>query len=307
VESQKDLENFITLDCIDIARYNQCYLNALSRRSSYYNALNIATCNIFLCEELIEGVQVTVDGFVFKGHVKFFGITKANYHSNSNIFFYHSFPYTFSPELSKKIEQGLSRLIPGLGLENGFFNVELRANEKDNTYKIIEVNSRIAFQFAKTIQAVKGFDPLHLQCDLAVGKYPDLSSTSQRCFRYCYNFELHSFEDARIAQTPTQSAYAELRLKYPEVYIRNLVHEGANLSDFKHNPDSYRYCVLDIPGDSHTEIMDKYEDVVSRLGYKFSPSEPGSDPAMDYPPKTPLSTDQREAVQPCTQPAPSRL
>jgi hypothetical protein len=58
-------------------------------------------------------------------------------------------------------------------------------------------------------------------------------------------------------------------MKYPEVYIRNLVHENASLSGFKHNPQSFRYGVVDVPGNSHDEIMTKYYDVVDMLGYKF--------------------------------------
>jgi hypothetical protein len=295
IESQKELEYYITRESIDIARYNQYYLDALSRRPSYHNAMNIATCNSFLCEGLIDGVQVTVDGFIYEGEITFFGVTKANYYPDSNSFFYHLFPYSFSPELTKKIEEGLSRLIPALGINDSFFNVEIRANEKDNTFKIVEVNSRIAFQFAKTIEAVRGFDPLHLQCDVAVGKKPSLVPTRENRFKYCYNFELHHFADARIVQTPTQSAYAEMHLKYPEVHVRNLVHEGFNLSEFKHNPDSFRYCMVDIPGDSHEEIMHKYEDVVNILGYKFVPVHSKLDMVEDYMPGVPLEDSHGEA------------
>ena len=302
VENQGSLEDYITRESIDIARFNQYYLDALSRRSSYHNAMNIATCNSFLCEDFVDGVQVTVDGFIFEGQVNSFGVTKAIYHPNSNSFFYHCFPYSFSLELNSKIDDCLARLIPALGIDNSFFNVELRIDEKSNTFKIVEVNSRIAFQFAKTIEAVKGFDPLHLQCDVAVGKKPDLSPIREKCYKYCYNFELHHFHDAKIVQTPTQSAYEELHLKYPEVYVRNLVHEGFNLSDFKHNPESFRYCVLDVPGDSHEEIMQKYEDVVHILGYKFTSIEAKLEQPEDYIPVAPPEDSYGEGGQFTAQP-----
>ncbi|MBS3758765.1 MAG: ATP-grasp domain-containing protein [Desulfobacterales bacterium] len=270
VEHPQDLENYITLESIDIARYNQYYLDALSRSPRYRNAIDFATCNSFLCEDLIEGVQVTVDGYIFEGEISLFGVTKANYYPGTNSFFYHAYPYGLSTELTEKMENALGRLIPALGIDNSFLNIELRADEANNTFKIIEVNSRIAFQFAKTIASVKGFDPLHLLCDVAVGKKPELQPVEKNRFRYCYNFELHHFSDAKILQTPTQSAYEELRLKYPEVYVRNLVHESLNLSDFKHSPQSFRYGVVDVPGNSHEEIMEKYEDIVAILNYRFA-------------------------------------
>ncbi len=284
IERPEALETYITRESIDIARYNQYYLDALSRKPSYHNAMNIATCNSFLCEELINGTQVTVDGYVYDGDISFFGITRANFYPGTNSFFYHSFPHEFSTEITENINNALLRLIPALGIDNSFFNVELRADEVNHTFKIVEVNSRIAFQFAKTIEAVRGFDPLRLLCDVAVGKKPHPTPGNKKLFRYCYNFELHHFSDARILQTPIQTAYDEIRMKYPEVHVRNLIHENLNLSDFKHNPESFRYAVVDVPGDSHEEIMEKYEAVVSLLGYRFALIEtPEPTPALDFP------------------------
>jgi hypothetical protein len=270
IDDLEALETYIIRESIDIARYNQYYLDALSRRSSYHNALNIATCNSFLCEDYISGTQVTVDGFIFEGEIEFFGITKAHFYPGTNSFFYHSFPHEFPAPLAARIKEALSLLIPALGLDNSFFNVELRADEAANTFKIIEVNSRIAFQFAKTIEAVSGFAPLELLCDVAVGKKPEPKAGAENRYRYCYNFELHHFSDARILHTPTQSAYDEVRLKFPEVSVRNLVHENLNLSDFKHNPESFRYGVVDVPGNSYEEIMEKFEEVKAILGYRFA-------------------------------------
>jgi len=302
IEHPEALENYITRESIDIARFNQYYLDALSHKSSYHNAMNIATCNSFLCEDLIEGLQVTVDGYIFDGEISFFGVTKANYYPGTNSFFYHSFPHEFPPDLTRLINDGLSRLIPALGIDNSFFNVEIRTDADEKTFKIVEVNSRIAFQFAKTIEAVRGFDPLRLLCDVAVGKKPDLTPSRDKLFKYCYNFELHHFTDARILQTPTQSAYDEIRLTFPEVFIRNLIHENQFLSDFKHNPESFRYGVVEVPGNSYDEIMKKFEAIVSLLGYKFAPLEaPTEAPASElpgFPPRFNKGESSEMAAQP---------
>ncbi|HMA67216.1 MAG TPA: ATP-grasp domain-containing protein [Desulfosalsimonadaceae bacterium] len=302
IDHPQELENYITRESIDIARYNQYYLDALSHKPSYHNAMNIATCNSFLCEGFIEGTQVTVDGFVFDGEISFFGITKANYYPGTNSFFYHCFPHEFSPGLNEEISRTLSRLIPALGIDNSFFNVELRANEAEENFAIVEVNSRIAFQFAKTIEAVRGFDPLTMLCDVAVGKKPSITPANEKLYRLCYNFELHHFSDAKILQTPTQSAYDEIRLQYPEVTVRNLIHENLYLSDFKHNPESFRYGVVDVPGDSHEEIMAKFEDVVRLLGYRFAPVEAAIEwPAEEFP-GAPPACSQGESSEIAAQP-----
>lgn len=269
VNSAEELQFYIGQESRDIARYNQYYLDALGLLIEYQNPLNLETCNNFLCEELIYGDQVTVDGFIYQGQVHIFGLTKACYYPGTNSFSHHVFPYSFSPDLDAKINDTLRRLMPALGMNNTFFNVELRAEPENNTFKIIEVNSRIAFQFAKTIQAVRGFDPLHLLCELAVNRFPRLKNRTEESFSYCYNFEMHSFSDQRILRTPTQSGYTQIQMLYPEVHIRNLIQEHSNLSDYKHNPQSFRYCILDVPGNSEEEIMRKKEHIVSLLNYEF--------------------------------------
>jgi len=269
IDSPEQMEYYIGHESMDIALFNQYYLDALGFHSKYHDALNIATCNSFLCEEFISGNQVTMDGYICRGEVFFFGITKAEFYPRTNSFSHHEFPYRFSAKLEKAIKENLSILIPALGINNSFFNVELRADEENDTFKVIEVNSRIAFQFAKTIESVTGFDPLKMLCDIAVGVKPEQTADLEKRFEYCYNFELHAFSDARILHTPTQIAYDEVMMKYPEVRVRNLIHENASLSDFKHNPESYRYCIIDVPGNSREEIMMKYENVVAMLGYRF--------------------------------------
>ncbi len=266
----EELEHFIAQESKEIASQNQYFLDALSVDPEYQDQLNLRTCNQFLCEDLLTGDQVTIDGFVYNSEITVFGYTKAVFFPDSNSFSHHDFPYSFSPQLEDKIHAGLERLIPNLGINNSFFNVEIRVNENEQTFYILEVNSRIAFQFAKTIQAIRGFDPLHLLCQLSIGEKPDLLEIQETGkYKYCYNFELHTFADKKVIKTPTQSGYEEIKIHFPEVHVRNLIHENTKLSDYKHNPDSFRYCVLDIPGNSHQEIMEKYKQVTGLLNYQF--------------------------------------
>jgi len=266
----EELEHFIAQESIEIASQNQYFLDALSVDPEYQDQLNLRTCNQFLCEDLLTGDQVTIDGFIYNSEITVFGYTKAVFFPDSNSFSHHDFPYSFSPQLENKIHAGLEKLIPNLGINNSFFNVEIRVDEAEQTFYILEVNSRIAFQFAKTIQAIRGFDPLHLLCQLSIGEKPDLSEIQETGkYKYCYNFELHTFADKKVVKTPTQSGYEEIKIHFPEVHVRNLIHENTKLSDYKHNPDSFRYCVLDIPGNSHQEIMDKYKQVTELLNYEF--------------------------------------
>ncbi len=268
VSSPEELQYYITWESREIVKQNDYFFEAMNFYSPSSYQFNIESCNRFLCEGFVSGEQVTVDGFIYQGEVRCFGITKAVFHEHSNSFSHHEFPYEFTPGLEKKILDCISKLIPALGIENSFFNIEFRVDQDKEKFYIIEVNSRIAFQFAKTIQAVSGTDPLHLLCDVAVGDMPFFTMEYAQ-FSYCYNFELHHFFDKNILKTPTQSDYEEIKLIYPEVHVRNLVSENTLLSDYKHNPDSYRYCIIDVPGNNREEILAKYKHIFSMLNYEF--------------------------------------
>ena len=270
IDSLDELIYYIGLESNEIARQNGYFLEALSINPKYQTEDNLTTCNNFLCEELVSGEQITVDGYIFDGRVSIFGMTRAVFHTGTFIFNRHEFPYSFGSDLDGKIIAAVRKLIPALGLDNSFFNVELRADKDTQRFQIIEINSRIAFQFAKTIESVTGFDPLQLLLQVAVGEKPRFNTHGRSGkYPYCFNFELHSFNDKKIIKTPTQSGYEEIKLLYPEVVIRNLIQEGWNLSDYKHNPQSYRYCFLDIPGNSPEEILVTYDRIVELLDYEF--------------------------------------
>ncbi|ADI74374.1 conserved hypothetical protein [Methanohalobium evestigatum Z-7303] len=268
IDTTKDLQQLINDFGEYIKDYNQYYVDSLSL-SSYDNPENLYTCNKFLCEELIFGTQVTADCYVYNQKAHVFALTKAAFFDDKISFSHHEFPYQVSPETEQKIYNMIDKLAKNLKLDNTFINVELKIDEKTGNVSIIEVNARIAFQFAKTIETVKGFDPLHLICDLASGDEPDIYPEFAPEYSMCYNFELRKFSDKLVTKIPDARNIARIKKIYPGVEIRNLILNGGKLSDYKHNPESYRYCILDIPGNNKEEIMDKLEDIKAMLNYRF--------------------------------------
>lgn len=280
INTPVDLQQLINEFGADIKNYNQYFVEALSL-SSYNNPENLNTCNRFICEELIFGTQVTADCYVYNQKAYVFGLTKAAFFDDNISFSHHEYPYQISPEMEQKIHNMINELAKGLKLNNTFINVELRIDENTGKVFIIEVNGRIAFQFAKTIEVVRGFDPLHLICDLAAGEEPNIYPDITPGYSMCYNFELRKFSDKLVTKVPDARNIDRIKKIYPGVEIRNLILNGGKLSDYKHNPESYRYCILDIPGESNEEIMDKFEDIKEMLNYRFEDIEESDKPLLE--------------------------
>ncbi len=253
----------------ELAGHNRFYLDALEISSHLSHLENLETCNKFMCEELIDGTQVTVMGFVHEGEVKLQGMAKAVFCNEGISFSHHEYPYKFSDRLNQRIEDVVKRLVMSHGLNNTFFNIEMRVDEEQEKVYTIEVNCRTAFQFVRMLEAVTGVNHVKSLCDIAVGKCPEEQREDVETFNYSFNFELREFENRRVMRTPMLTDLEKVKMYYPEVTVKNMVTTDTMLSDYKQNPESFRYCILDVPGQSHEEIMEKYEHVRSLLGYEF--------------------------------------
>ncbi|ACB84029.1 ATP-grasp domain-containing protein [Natranaerobius thermophilus] len=270
LNSYDDLRELIKDRTQELTSYNKYYLDAIHVASHLKNQENLDTCNKFICEELIPGEQVTVNGYIFQGKVKIYGLVKAAFWDEKISFSHHEYPYELPEELDTKVKNVVEQAVKGLGLDNTFFNVELRIDQDKKQVYIIEVNSRMAFQFAKMIESVEGVNLVKSLCDLAVGKQPDEEQTNiERRYKYCFNFELREFADRNIVRIPMERNLKEINELYPEVTVKNLVDANSKLSDYKQNLESFRYAIIDVPGNSRDEIMEKYRDIKSRLGYEF--------------------------------------
>ena len=94
------------------------------------------------------------------------------------------------------------RVIPALGFDGGFFNMELFVPEGDpaRPARLIEVNGRLASQFAPLVRAVQGRSTYEALFRLACGEDPRWRRTPARCVAISYC--LRVFEDAFVVQVP---------------------------------------------------------------------------------------------------------
>jgi len=269
--SYEELRNIIVENTAEMAQYNQYFLESLSVASHLDNVENLETCNRFICEEIVTGQQLTVSGYVYGGSVRLYGSAGAVFMEDGISFSHHEFPCELPASLEEKVEEVITGLVKALGLDNTFFNVEIRVEPGEEKMHIIEVNCRQAFQFVKTVEKVKGINLIRWLCDLSVGKEPSDKAVEEGAIRYpyCYNFELRESGDREILRVPTKTDLEELERYYPEVTVKNLVEANTRLSDYKQNPSSFRYCILDVPGNSRKEIIEKMEKIRPILGYEF--------------------------------------
>ncbi len=114
---------------------------------------------------------MTVEGYVHAGRAVVLGVTDSVMYAGTLSFERFEYPSRLPAERVAAAEAVAARLPQAFGFDAGFFNVELFVPEQ-GTPRLIEVNGRIASQFAPLYAAVDGRSSYDALFALALGDDP---------------------------------------------------------------------------------------------------------------------------------------
>src|SRR5205807_8914244 len=108
-------------------------------------------------------------------------------------------PSALPPARLDALSRLAARVVPALGFDGGFFNMELFVPDHGPA-RLIEVNGRLASQFAPLVRAVQGRSTYEALFRLACGEDPrwEPGAPQGAAISYC----LRVFEDAFVAAVP---------------------------------------------------------------------------------------------------------
>jgi ATP-grasp domain len=214
------------LDLHEIDRYTSRYAEIASLAGA-----DPAHAHGFLVEELLTGDEVTLEGYVYDGQVTTIGVTDSLKYPGTLSFESFVYPSALSPGCLAELSDVAERVLPRLGFDDGFFNIELFVPE-EGPAQIIEVNARIASQFAPLVQAVHGRSTYDALFELALGEDPRWQPGPPHGVGVSYC--LRVFEDGFVEAVPD-----------PEPNLEVLVRPGLYLSEQGVNDaQSYRLAIL---------------------------------------------------------------
>jgi hypothetical protein len=216
----------------------------------------------FLAEELLEGDEVTLEGYVHRGRVTVIGVTDSLKYAGTNSFEGFVYPSSLPRRCLEEIEDVASRLLPALRFDDGFFNVEFFV-PKSGPAKVIEVNGRIASQFAPLVQALHGRSTYDALFALACGDDPAWVRGEPGGVSLSY--VVRQFEDAFVEQVPD-----------PQPNIELLVRPGLRLSEqhATNDPASFRLAILYQTGVDREAALARARERASALSFRLEPVPP---------------------------------
>jgi hypothetical protein len=212
----------------------------------------------FIGEQLLSGDEVTLEGYVHGDRVVTIGVTDSVKYPGTFSFERFEYPSRLSEKRQAELSDIASRILPALGFEGGFFNVEYFVQE-DGPAQIIEVNGRIASQFAPLVQALHGRSTYDALFELASGEDPHWETGLPDGFALSYVMRV--FEDAYVEAVPD-----------PEENLEVLVRPGLSLSaQGTNDAQSYRLAILYESGETREEAVAKARERAAGLNFRLAP------------------------------------
>ena len=223
-----------------------------------------------IAEGLLEGDQVTIEGYVVGGEVNTLGVVDSIFFPGTLAFSRFEYPSTLPDGVQERMADIARRVMRGIGFDNGLFNIEMMYDARSDRIAIIEINPRMASQFADLYEKVDGTNAYEILVDIGTGVRPT-PKRRRGPYQYAASWVLRTFQDCLVAALPSVEQIEELERCYPDLRVELHATAGRKLSDELQDGASFRYGVVNLGGSSRTEVLQRLEDCRARLGFILLP------------------------------------
>jgi biotin carboxylase len=241
----------------------------LDRMLERYAGTRIGTKRL-IAEGLLKGEQVTVEGYVYGGKAGIFGVVDSVMFPGTLAFSRFDYPSSLPEDVQARMGEIATRVMEGMGFDNGLFNIEMMYDADAGRVSIIEINPRMASQFADLYEKVDGTSSYTVLLDIAQGRAPRFTSRQGR-YAFAASIVLRSFEDCIVAALPSEADIERRALAYPDIRVELHGRVGRKLSDELQDGRSYRYGIVNLGGSDRADVLAQFEVCHDRLGIVIQP------------------------------------
>jgi hypothetical protein len=213
----------------------------------------LATTDMMLVEEFVDGRQVTVEGWSLSGDIRIWAMTDTNTFAGTRVIDNFSTPSRVDAETAETLRVKTIETIRAFGFDGGFFNIEFWLT--DDGVRLTEVNGRSAACFGGIYDLALGADIFAAVADVATGRAPRALPIPSG--RVAGQFNVMTFDDDLAGNLLDYDAAAMM----PEF-------SAFRRADERVRPVSEFGVVLgqiEIAGDSYDEIHQRAEGMRRKL------------------------------------------
>jgi biotin carboxylase len=243
----------------------------LDRMLEAYAGTSIGTRRL-IAEGLLKGKQVTVEGYVHGGRANVFGVVDSIMFPGTLAFSRFDYPSDLPPSVQARMAEIAATVMEGLGFDNGLFNIEMMYDCETDRIAIIEINPRMASQFADLYEKVDGTSSYEVLLDIAQGRTPAFARRQGR-YGFAASCVLRSFADYRVEAVPSEADVQRLARRYPDIRMELHATPRRKLSDELQDGRSYRYGIVNLGGADLADVLQKFAACRDELGIVLRPLE----------------------------------
>ena len=219
-----------------------------------------------VCEEILPGRQVTVNGFVRDGAVTMMGTVDSVMYAGTDHFQRFEYPSTLPAHSLAHVEELAARLVKGVGYTHGMFNAEMRIDPATGRARVIEINPRAAGQFYDLFERVDGYSPLDVMIDLHAGSAPRLARGGGRD-RHAASFVLRDLDGTGLSRWPSRAELRRLQERNPDVHAMLYPKRGADLARELKWLGSYRYAVFNLGAPTQAGLFERFRRLCAEVTF----------------------------------------
>ena len=219
-----------------------------------------------VAEELVEGMQVNVDGYADRGAIRILGIVDELMYPGTMAFNRFEYPSSLPQAVQARIAAVAEQAVAAVGFDHGLFNVELCYDPSADAIKVVEINPRVASQFVTLYRSVEGISLYDLMLSLAVGETPHCEPRPQ-AHAYAASFVFRRFDGRPVRPAPSEDRLAQVAARHPDAHLMLYLKRGAALAREMKWLGSHRFAVLNLSGRDRPELYAHYRDIRDALGF----------------------------------------
>lgn len=219
-----------------------------------------------VCEEILRGPQVTANGFVREGRVTMVGTVDSIMYPGTDHFQRFQYPSAHDAATLARIDATATRIVEGLGLGHGMFNIEMRIDPATGAPRVIEINPRAAGQFFDLFERVDGFNLFEALLALECGEEPVLRRRAGRD-RVAASFVLRDLEGRGLSRMPSRRDIAALQALHADAHLMIYPKRGADLAREMKWLGSYRYAVFNVGAASPEALHARFADLCRQIDF----------------------------------------
>ena len=267
VDSSEDLVAF--LETPGLREHLTEFVRPFNQLLRHYRSFD-HNADFLIGEELLQGRQVTLEGYVLDGSIQVIGIVDSIMYRGTSSFERFVYPSTVQSETAESMKDIAERVVNGLGLNRSLFNIEFIDDPYRGSIHVVEINPRMCGQFADLMEAVNGVNTYEILCDVALGRTPQIERLPKK-FSTAASFPRRRFSDGVVLSTPEQKEIDQIKQDTAASLIAVYYRVGQKLSAVKKHSDgaSYRYLTVNVAAMRSEDLSGIAEDVERRLAIEI--------------------------------------